>query len=129
MIDRICEDLERKAMDHGHDIGDGFEERSLFGMVPTLQMSCSKPGCKYLVVMDPETGRHIECNGGKCPGAIDCPICRCSLPRTMTCPRCGREWELTGDYEFPLMSKPRKIKLTRPITVGANLDDCIRVED
>ena len=126
MIDKLCNDLERKALDQGHDIGDGFAEKTLF-MVPTLQMSCSRPGCQYLAVMDPKSGRHIECNGGPCRGTVTkCPICQCFLRESLACPECGRGWELTGDYEFPLMSKPRKVKLVKSITVGANLDDCIK---
>jgi hypothetical protein len=56
---------------------------------------------------------------------LECPICSCVLPDTFICPKCKREWQFTGDAEFPLMSKRRKVRLVKPITIGANLDNCI----
>jgi hypothetical protein len=39
------------------------------------------------------------------------------------CTKCGREWYYLGEN---LASKPRKVKLVRPLEEGVSLDDCIK---
>lgn len=58
-------------------------------------------------------------------GSLECPICQCFMPSFFICPKCKRKWKFTGDAEFPLISKPRRVRLVKPIMIGANLDDCI----
>ncbi len=58
---------------------------------------------------------------------LKCPICKCVSSNTLVCSQCGREWKVGGsEDEWFLFSKPRKVKLVRPIEIGVKLDDCIK---
>ena len=57
---------------------------------------------------------------------MDCPICECNMPEDLACPQCKREWELTDPEEGILTSKPRRVRMVKPLQVGEKLDDCIK---
>jgi hypothetical protein len=57
---------------------------------------------------------------------MKCPICRIEMSEGLVCPQCKREWEVTGFPDAVLTSKPRRLRLVKPIQVGERLDDCLR---
>lgn len=61
-----------------------------------------------------------------------CPMCGVDLTVSgestdMHCDKCGRDWYYidTGEGERMLASRQRKMRLVKPITEGAKLDDCL----
>lgn len=66
MLDKICEELEREALDKGHDIGLGFYEALMLGKVPMLRMDCRK--CDFFAVVEPSSYRCLKSGEGSCDG-------------------------------------------------------------
>jgi Zn-finger nucleic acid-binding protein len=67
---------------------------------------------------------------------ITCPVCGvpCSDSDPETgedkCPGCGRVWYATGNPEYPLVSRGRKVRLTKLPEPGDDINEVIRpVED
>jgi hypothetical protein len=66
MIDRICENLERKAKENNHKIVDGFYEALIMGKAKMLRMDCEV--CDFFAIVDPNTGKNIQSYSGPCRG-------------------------------------------------------------
>ena len=61
---KVCEQIEREAMENGHDIGEGFYDAVMFS-TKMYRMDCSR--CNFFAVVS-LTGRYLKSCEGRCDG-------------------------------------------------------------